>query len=89
MVLVAEGNFGMSGDVLDVHLKPDDRIEIKGYWPLDESQLKENQKLLSDHFVYVVFSHRREFPDNWPIELIKKYDKPGNESEISLFELTP
>ncbi|KXK09119.1 MAG: hypothetical protein UZ21_OP11001000172 [Microgenomates bacterium OLB22] len=89
VVLVVEGTFGMTADVLDTFVKPGDQIEIKGYWPLDEKNLIENQSTLSDKHVYVVFAHRREFPSEWPIRLIKKYDKPGDESEITLFELLP
>lgn len=87
VMLVAEGNFGMSGDVLDTFLHPGDKISIHGYWPLDLPKLIEHQKDLATHKVYVVFSHRRDFPGDWPIKLVKEYDKPGDESEIYLFEL--
>lgn len=87
VILIAEGNFGMSGDVLSVHVKPSDRIEIKPYWPLNLPQLQENQKFLDDKYVYIVFSHRSEFPLDWPIEQIEVFDKPGDESEIYLYEL--
>lgn len=87
VVIIAEGNFGMAYDVLDVFLKKSDKIELKGYWPLDEKQLFENQPLLEDHFVYVFFSHRDDFPTNWPIKLVKKIEKPGFQSDFHLFEL--
>ncbi|MCL4364299.1 glycosyltransferase family 39 protein [Patescibacteria group bacterium] len=89
VVIIAEGNFGMASDVLDVFLKPGDNITIKGYWPLDERQLYENQPLLKDHYVYVFFSHREQFPDIWPIKLIKRITKPGDQSDFHLFELLP
>jgi len=88
VVILAEGNFGMAYDVLDVFLKRDDKITLKGYWPMDEKQLYENQPLLKDNYVYVFFSHRDEFPEFWPIKLIKKIDKPGFQSDFHLFELT-
>ncbi len=87
VVIVAEGNFGLIADMLDVFLKPSDRMSIKGYWPLNEESLKENQELVGENYVYVVFSHRTEFPREWPIKLIEKYEKPGGESAFYLYEL--
>lgn len=88
VLIIAEGNFGMSGDVLDVSLKPSDtNIAIKGYWPLDDSHLTANFDELKKKEVLVVFSHTSIFPKHWPIKLIKKFEKPGNESAIYLFEL--
>lgn len=86
VVLVAEGNFGMAGDVLDTYLKPGDEISIRGYWPLDETSLEESQELLVDNHVYVVFPHRNDFPSNWPIELIQKYDKPCKRDAVLPFD---
>jgi len=87
VVIMAEGNFGVIGDMLDVYLRPNDRIQIQGYWPLEEKNIYENQKELKDKYVYVVFSHRSEFPDIWPIELIKKFDNPYAKSSIYFFKL--
>ena len=88
VIIMAEGNFGMAGDVLDVTLKKDDKISIKAYWPLDDRQLIINQPFLKDNYIYVVFVHRVDFPKNWPMKLIKKYGKPGGKENIYLFELT-
>lgn len=88
VVILAEGDFGLIGDVLNVFLKDEDKINIRGFWPLDEKVLLANQKELKENFVYVVFSQRKEFPENWPIKLIKKYDKPGLRTAYYLFELT-
>jgi len=86
VVLVAEGNFGLIGDVLDVFLRPTDNITIKGYWPLDIEQIVENEKELKESLVYIVFSHRQTFPPEWPIKLIKKYDKPEGKTAYYLYE---
>ncbi len=89
VVLVAEGNFGVVGDMLEASLRSTDRITIKGYWPLDEKNLVENQPLVKENHVYVVFSHRTEFPGIWPITKIQTYEKPGGTSSFALFELKP
>jgi len=87
VVIIAEGNFGMAGDVLDVFLKRNDKITIKGYWPLSEEQLRENFPLLKDNYVYAFFSHQEEFPDSWPLKSFKILTKPGNKSTFRIFEL--
>jgi len=87
VILLAEGNFGMAGDALDVLLRSDDNIIVKGYWPLDYAQLKENQKELDTTLVYAVFVYRMDYPMDWPIRFVKRYDKPGGRSSIYLFEL--
>lgn len=87
VVLLAEGNFGLIGDVLETFKNPEDNIEIKGYWPLELPQLQENQFLLKDKTVYAVFSHRSEFPPDWPIKLVKKYEKPLGTEAVYLYEL--
>ena len=88
VVILAEGDYGLIADVLNVFLKDNDKINIRGFWPLDEKILLANQKELKENLVYVVFSQRKEFPGNWPIKLIKKYDKPGLRTAYYLFELT-
>lgn len=88
VILVAEGNFGLIADMLDVFLKPGDNVSIKGYWPLGEKELLENQPFIENNLVYVVFSHRTEFPSEWPIEFVKKFEKPNNQSAYYLYKLT-
>lgn len=87
VLLVAEGNFGLVGDMLEALLVPGDNIFIKGYWPLTKKDLLENKKYLKERYVYVVFAQRKKFPSDWPIRLIKRFSKPGNQSAIYLFEL--
>ncbi len=89
VVILAEGNFGVVGDMLESSLRSTDKITIKGYWPLEEKNLIENQGLVKNNVVLVAFSHRTDFPGIWPITLIKKYDKPGGLSSFTLFELKP
>ena len=88
VILIAEGNFGVVGDMLNSSLGLNEKnINIRGYWPLDKKNLIENQKDLNKNNVFIVFSHRTEFPEDWPIKLVKKFEKPNNKSAFYLFEL--
>lgn len=88
VILLAEGNFGLIGDMLSASLPRDNhQVSVKGYWPLNLNDLIEAQNLITENYVFVVFPHRNNFPDSWPIKLIKKFPKPGNQSAIYFFEL--
>jgi 4-amino-4-deoxy-L-arabinose transferase-like glycosyltransferase len=87
--ILAEGSFGMSGDVLDVFLRPNDNIEVKSYWPLTEKDILDNQKDLNDKTILVLYVYKKdsELPINLSIKLVKKYVKPEGQSAFNLFEL--
>jgi hypothetical protein len=87
VVILAEGDFGLVGDVLDVFLREGDRIEVRGIWPLEGDKILESQNETKDKYVYAVFPHREEFPPNWPLTLIKKYEKPNGDSILYFFEV--
>ena len=85
ILVLAEGNFGLIADVLKVYSKENDNVEIKGLWPLEEKNIYEYLPELKNRDVYVVFSHRQEIPSQWPIKLIKKYERPNGDKATSLY----
>ncbi len=86
--IIAEGDFGLTGDMLNVFILQGDQIYIQGYWPLNLEVLKKHQSDVGKEYVYVVTAHELTYPANWPMKLIKSYFKSGNTSVIQLFELT-
>lgn len=86
--IIAQGDFGMTGDILDTFLQKDDRIFIQGYWPLTKEVLLSHQKDLATDHVFVVTAHELEFPTDWPMKRIKAYYKLDGKSALQLFELT-
>jgi hypothetical protein len=85
---MAEGNFGLVGDMLRASLPRDNhQVFVDAYWPLEEKHLISRQKDLDKYYIFVVFPHRSDFPQNWPLKLIKKFEKPGKKSAIYFFEL--
>lgn len=102
--ILADGDFGMAGDVLRSHIRFGERIHVRAHWPLALENLTENQHLLKDNHVLVVYSHCKEkgqhdgitgdeacfrFEDEKPVKLLKKYIKPKGKAAIYLFELQP
>lgn len=93
VIILAEGDFGMSEDVLKILKKPTDTdIIIAGKWPLGKEQLEQEQINVGEKTVYAVFTHYQNaeaIPTDWPIELVEVYDKPGDESQVLLYRLLP
>jgi hypothetical protein len=91
--VLAEGDFGLIADVLEVFKRPDDIIDIRGKWPLNEVHIREVQREVGKTHAFVVFSHRKDFPVHWEqelIHLVKVYTKPGTSGEkVYLFRILP
>jgi 4-amino-4-deoxy-L-arabinose transferase-like glycosyltransferase len=88
VIILAEGNFGLAGDVLKALTKPSDTFVVEGFWPLGIETLKKYQDKLSTHTILVVYAQKNEFSSDYPLELIQKYDKPEGKSVMYLFKLT-
>jgi 4-amino-4-deoxy-L-arabinose transferase-like glycosyltransferase len=86
--IIAEGDFGLTGDMLDVFLHQGDRIFIQGYWPLNKEVLLSHQDDIGKEYVYVITAHELSYPSDWPMKIVKTYYKSGNSTAIQLFELT-
>lgn len=89
-LILAEGNFGLIADVLTTIVRPDDSIDIRGLWPLNEEHILDAQKELTNYHVYVVFSHRTDFPVHWRdvMTLIETYYKPADVPDaVYLYQL--
>lgn len=89
VLILAEGDFGLAADVLKVFNFEGDNVEVKGFWPLDERTLLENQFEMETRDVYVVFSHLDEVPMHWPVEFIESYEKPSGKDALLLYKLLP
>ncbi|KKQ01965.1 MAG: hypothetical protein US11_C0002G0024 [Candidatus Roizmanbacteria bacterium GW2011_GWA2_36_23] len=87
VTILAEGNFGMAGDVLNVFINKNDNIFVKSYWPLESKNLYENLPELKTRKVFVVYVYKKELPPELPLKLIKKFEKPEGKSAIHFFEL--
>ncbi len=90
VIILAEGNFGMTGDVLNSSLVPGDRIFIKGYWPLKATDIRTNQKELEKSIVLVLYYHVENVPKPpIPLKFILRHHKPTGRNAFFLYELTP
>lgn len=90
VILLAEGNFGVVGDMLESSIGPGEKVSVRGFWPLSEKDLYDNQKDLKANHVYVVYSHKqlKDILPIWPLKLVKEYKRPYGDSSFTLLELT-
>ena len=82
--IVTEGTFGLLPYGLEIYLGNNPNIRIKGYWPIEqfpEELLEQSEKMP----VYFVFyqpcpgcGFPGDAPDDWPLRLIKQYEKSEN-----------
>ncbi len=75
--ILAEGNFGKSGDVLNTLKIPGDTFIVEGIWPLNLDKVKATQQKLETNKVYVVFHRRTEFTPEWPLKEVMRVDYPN------------
>jgi len=89
VIILAEGNFGLTGDLLETYILPTDtNISIKGLWPLTKEAMTPYQNDIGKNYIYVVTAHELSYPKSWPMKLLKTFYKPTHTSAIMLFELT-
>ncbi len=75
--ILAEGNFGKSGDVLNTLKIPGDTFIVEGIWPLDLNKVIETQSKLETNKVFVLFHRRTEFTPEWPLKEVMRVDYPN------------
>ena len=86
--IIAEGDFGLTGDMLTVFVNEGDQVYIQGTWPLNLDALKKYQKNIGKEYVYVLTAHDLTYPNDWPMKRIRVYFKSGGTSAVQFFELT-
>ncbi len=86
--IIAEGDFGLTGDMLTVFVNQGEQVYIQGVWPFNLEALKKYQANIGKEYVYVVTAHELSYPSDWPMKKLKSYYKAGSNTAIQLFELT-
>ncbi len=87
IILLTEGDFGVLGDQFEaLKTSKHKKVSIKGLWPVSKKDLLKYAKE-KDKFVFLVLTHTKNPPPDWPIKLIKKYEKPGGKEAIYLYKV--
>jgi 4-amino-4-deoxy-L-arabinose transferase-like glycosyltransferase len=91
-----EGTFGLMPYALEIYLKDNKNIEIKGYWPVDSMPSNEVLAKAATMPTYFVFYQpcpscpkTGVAPIQWPAEKILQIEKPEQDSFYTLYKITP
>lgn len=84
-----EGTFGLTPFALEIYLKNEKNIEIKGYWPISNG-IKELKNVANTGELTFLLLKDTQVPDTeWPVQLIAKYQKGHGNVYSGLYLVTP
>ena len=84
-----EGTFGLTPYALNIYLRDDPKIEIKGYWPIGNGIPEIIEIARSGKPTFVLFKDTQTPNPEWPLALVEKYRKGRSNVFMSLYQVTP
>lgn len=83
-----EGTFGLLPYALDIHTDYTTvPVHFEARWPMKDEDIMYAKNLAKTYPVYFVFSERNLFPQEWPLRLLQRFPRPGQNSVVYLFGL--
>lgn len=82
-----EGTFGLTPTALNIYLKDNTNIKVKGYWPISDGILELIEVAETGKPTYVLFKDTQKPNPEWPLEFIVKYQKGRGEVYMSLYRI--
>lgn len=86
LFVATEGTFGLTPYALEIYLQGNENIKIQGYWPISdgmEEVVLQAKKLPT----FLLLKDTQEPREEWPVELIKKYQKGRGEVYMGLYRV--
>lgn len=93
--VVTQGTFGLYPYAFEIYLKDNPNIVVSGFWP---TQIPFMEEVIKKHNLstYVVFYQpcvdcqgSGFAPINWPLTLVKRYEKGDKDTFLSIFKYAP
>ncbi len=84
-----EGTFGLTPFALNIYLKDNPKIEIKGYWPIGNGMPEIIEVARTGKPTFVLFKDTQTPNPEWPLSLVEKYKKGRGNVFMSLYRVTP
>lgn len=84
-----EGTFGLTPYALNIYLKDNPNIEIKGYWPIGNGIPEIIEVAKTGKPTFVLFKDTQAPSPEWPLSLVDKYKKGRSNIFMSLYRVTP
>lgn len=74
-----EGTFGLTPAALNIYLKDNKNVEIKGYWPVDTSIQELAEIAKTGKPTYLLLKDTQSPKPEWPVEIVGKWRKGKGE----------
>lgn len=84
-----EGTFGLTPFALDIYLRNQKNIEIRGYWPIHNG-IEELKEIANTGKPTFLLLKDTQIPDpQWPVELIARYQKGRGNVYMGFYRVIP
>ena len=94
ILIATEGTFGLMPYSYEIFLGENPNIEIKGYWPIENTIPEDILQSAQEKDVYVVFyqpcpscEYPGAVPITWPLEKINEYEKGNKAVTLSIYKV--
>ena len=74
-----EGTFGLTPAALNIYLKDNKNVEVKGYWPVDTSIKELTEIALTGKPTFLLLKDTQAPKPEWPVEVVGKWRKGKSE----------
>ncbi|MEK7111588.1 MAG: hypothetical protein AAB856_03270, partial [Patescibacteria group bacterium] len=74
-----EGTFGLTPAALNIYLKDNKNVEVKGYWPVDTSILELTEIANTGKPTFLLLKDTQVPKPEWPVEIVGKWRKGKGE----------
>jgi 4-amino-4-deoxy-L-arabinose transferase-like glycosyltransferase len=86
--IFTEGTFGLLPYAFDIYTNYKGLlVHYEPRWPMKDEDITYALNLTQSNQVYLVFSERETFPSTWPLRLIQRFPRPGDNKVVYLFGL--
>ena len=74
-----EGTFGLTPAALNIYLKDNKNVEVKGYWPVDTSIQELTEIALTGKPTFLLLKDTQAPKPEWPVDVVGKWRKGKGE----------
>ena len=84
-----EGTFGLTPYALNIYLRENNNVEIKGYWPISDGMNELIEIAKTGKPTYVLFKDTQTPNPQWPLTLVSKYQKGKGNVHMNFYRVLP
>lgn len=84
-----EGTFGLTPAALEIYLKDEQNVKIKGYWPISDGMAELVRIANTGIPTYVLFKDTQVPRPDWPLVEAARYQKGRGSTHMILFRVLP